>query len=53
MKSIVTAALVIVVEAGFIASVAVLPSRPEPAPQRTELVARQAPAAAAAPASRS
>lgn len=51
MKSIITAALVLVVEAGFVLSVAALPSPAEVAPQRAEVAARQA--APAVPASRS
>lgn len=43
MKSIITAALVLVVEAGFVLSIATLPSPAEVAPQRAEVAARQAP----------
>jgi hypothetical protein len=43
MKSIITAALVLVVEAGFVLSVAMLPA--EVAPRRAEVAARQAPVA--------
>jgi hypothetical protein len=53
MKSIVTAALVLIVEAGFVLSVAMLPGRAEVAPQRAAVAARQAPAVPAAPPSRS
>lgn len=53
MKSIITAALVLVVEAGFVLSVAATPSPAEVAPQRAEVAARQAPQAPAAPTSRS
>lgn len=45
MKSIVTAALVLVVEAGFVLSVAMLPSPAEVAPAKAEVAARQAPVA--------
>lgn len=44
MKSIVTAALVLIVEAGFVLSIAMAPSPAEIAPQRAEVAARQAPA---------
>jgi hypothetical protein len=47
MKSIVTAALVLVIEAGFVLSIAMAPSPVELAPQRAEVAARQAPAAPA------
>jgi len=45
MKSIFTAALVLVIEAGFVLSIAMMPSPSEVAPQRPEVAARQAPAA--------
>lgn len=50
MKSIVTAALVLIVEAGFILGIAALPAQAGPAPERATVAAHQAPAA---PASRS
>ena len=53
MKSIVTAALVLVVEAGFVLSIAMTPSPAELASARPEVVARQAPSAPAVPVSRS
>jgi hypothetical protein len=53
MKSIVTAVLVLVVEAGFVVGVAALPSPAEVASQRAAVAARHAPAAPAAPAARS
>jgi hypothetical protein len=45
MKSIITAALVLVIEAGFVLSIAMAPSPTEVAPQRAEVAARQAPPA--------
>jgi hypothetical protein len=45
MKSIITAALVLVVEAGFVLSVAATPSPAATAPARAEVAARQAPIA--------
>jgi uncharacterized membrane protein len=58
MKSILTAALVLVVEAGFVLSLAMSPSPAEVAAAasaggRAELAARHAPVAPAAPARRS
>jgi hypothetical protein len=53
MKSIVTAALVLIVEAGFVLSIAALPPQAGPAPERAAVAAHQAPATPAAPASRS
>lgn len=50
MKSIVPAALVLVLEAGFLFSVAALPSRADRVTASVEVAARQAPAAVAAPA---
>jgi len=52
MKSILTAALVLVIEAGFVLSIATLPSPVEVAPRQAE-VAGQAQPAPARPASRS
>jgi hypothetical protein len=43
MKSIVTAALVLVIEAGFVLSLAMAPGPAEVAPQRAEVATRQAP----------
>jgi hypothetical protein len=47
MKSLVTAAVVIALEAGFLLGVAQLPGRSEPAPAGAAVAARQAPAPAA------
>ncbi len=47
MKTIVPAALVLVLEAGFLFSIAALPSRSEPIRATVEVAARQAPAAPA------
>lgn len=53
MKSIVTVALVLIVEAGFVLSIAALPAQAGPAPERAAVAAHQAPATPSAPASRS
>ena len=55
MKSIVTAALVLVVEAGFVLSLALAPSPTElaAAKAKAEITAYRAPSAPSAPASRS
>jgi hypothetical protein len=42
MKSIFTAALVLVIEAGFVLSIAMAPSPAEVAPQRAEVAASRA-----------
>jgi len=48
MKSIVPAALVVVLEAGFLFSIAALPSRPEPIQVMVQVASEQAAAAPAA-----
>lgn len=48
MKSIITAALVLVVEAGFVLSVAATPSPASTSPARAEVAARQSQAASPA-----
>lgn len=53
MKSLVPAALVIILEAGFLLSIAALPDRGEPAAAGEAVASHQAPSAApAAPAAR-
>jgi len=53
MKSILTAALVLVIEAGFVLSIATMPSPAEVAAPQAGVVAGQAQVPPAAPASRS